>query len=289
MARLKCEFFVVRYVPDPARDECVNIGVLLRAAEGAAGAPTLVRFTRDWSRVRCVDPDADTAMLEALEEELRLRLGESGGGARPVLPAIQDSFSNLVQLTGARGVLAENLSAELEKLMSLMVEPRKREAVSRKSGRQVIYGAMRSQFERAGVWELMSKRIAAARYTQPGDPLRIDCGYRPNGVIRMFHAVSLDGDMETAKVLAFSMAGIRDGVRRVERADLELTAIVEPLGAWQEKVAGRIARKADPGVDTDRLAQYRFAVETMERGAIRVLTTSDLPRIAEAAKRELHV
>jgi hypothetical protein len=29
---------------------------------------------------------------------------------------------------------------------------------------------------------LMRKRIAAAEYTRPGDPLRIDAGYRPNGM-----------------------------------------------------------------------------------------------------------
>jgi len=34
--------------------------------------------------------------------------------------------------------------------------------------------------------------------------MKIDCGYRPNGVIKMFHAVSLDGDLEAAKVLAYT-------------------------------------------------------------------------------------
>ena len=70
---------------------------------------------------------------------------------------------------------------------------------------------MRTEFERAGVWELLRKRIAASEYTRPGDPLRIDVGYRPNGLIRMFHAVSLEPGVEMAKVLAFSAAGLRAG------------------------------------------------------------------------------
>jgi hypothetical protein len=59
--RIQCEFFLVRYVPDTVKDEFVNIGVVLREA----GRPetALVRFTRDWNRVRCVDPEADTGML----------------------------------------------------------------------------------------------------------------------------------------------------------------------------------------------------------------------------------
>jgi hypothetical protein len=123
----------------------------------------------------------------------------------------------------------------------------------------------------------MQRRISAARYTRPGDPLRIDCGYRPNGVVRMFQAVSLAGDVEGAKVLAFSAGDLADGVARVEHATLELTAIIEPL-----------REAAAEGVEEER-ASYRFGVETMERTHIRVLTTSDLGRVAETARRELRV
>jgi hypothetical protein len=35
--------------------------------------------------------------------------------------------------------------------------------------------------------------------------------------------------------------------------------------------------------------QYGFGVQVMEREAIRVLTVADLGRIAETARRELHV
>jgi hypothetical protein len=268
--RQPCEFFLVRYVPDPVKNEFVNIGVLLREA----GQPesTIVRFTKDWSRVRCVDPDADTAMLEALETEVRRRLLENG---QPVMRVLEDSFSNLLQITSSKACLAESIPAEIEQLMALHVETRKREAVSRRSGRAAIHARMRTEFERAGVWDLLRKRIAAASYTQPGDPLRIDCGYRPNGVIRMFHAVSLDGDSELAKVLAFSFPALAEGVRRVENAELELTAVVEPV--------------RDRVEDPERLMQYRFAVETMEAQRIRVLTTSDMGRAAERAREELRV
>lgn len=269
--RRECEFFLVRYVPDPVKNEYVNIGVLLR--EQGRAAETVVRFTRDWSRVRCVDPDADTAMLEALEEDVRRRMAAQGEAA---MESLHDSFSNDVQVTGAKGFLAESIPAGIEELMRLYVEPRKREATTRRGGRQAVHAKMRTQFERTGVWDLMRKRIAAANYTRPGDPLRIDCGYRPNGVVRMFHAVSLEGDLELAKVLAFSAPAMREGIARLEQAKLELTAVIEPL-----------AELRGAKDDEDRVAQYRFAVETMEQQAIRVMTTSDLPRIAQTAQREL--
>ena len=108
--------------------------------------------------------------------------------------------------------------------------------------------------------------------------MRIDAGYGPNGVVRMFHAVSLEPGVEMAKVLAFSAAGLKAGVERVEKAELELTAIIEP--------AARIGATDE---EPERLEQYRFACETMEEHAIRVLTTERLPFVAETARRELRV
>ena len=91
----------------------------------------------------------------------------------------------------------------------------------------------------------------------------------------MFQAVSLAGDVEGAKVLAFSVADLTEGIARVESATLELTAIVEPI--------------REIGAEEEEQVSYRFGLETMERERIRVLTTSDLGRVAETARRELRV
>jgi hypothetical protein len=273
-SRRACEFHLLRYVPDAVRNEGVHIGVILREQGSREGAQ--VRFTRDWRRVRCLDPDADTALLEGMESELRRRfLAEPDGN---LMRLLTESLSLGVQMTEAKAYLAESLPAGMEELMRLYVEPPPRERVPRLSGRAGIQAKMRTEFERAGVWELLRKRIAASEYTRPGDPLRIDVGYRPNGMIRMFHAVSLEPGVEMAKVLAFSAAGLHAGVERVEKAQLELTAVIEPA-----------ARLGATGDEPDRLEMYRFGVETMEEHQIRVLTTSDLGRVAETARRELRV
>jgi uncharacterized protein (UPF0335 family) len=259
-------------VPDVVKGEFANIGVVLR--ESGREESATVRFTRDWSRVRCLDPGADVELLESLEAEIaeRLRVGvEERVNAKPVLATLEDSLSNSLQLTEMRGTLAESLPAEMEQLLRMYVEPLKAPAVRRKvSGRGAIAGRMREEFERAGVWGLMRKRIAASQYTRPGDPLKIDCGYR-NGRVRMFQAVSLENDAEAAKGLAYSAEGLREGVSRVEEIEMELTAIVEP-----------VASVADAEM-------YGFGVNAMERAAIRVLTVSDLGRVAETARRELRV
>jgi hypothetical protein len=274
--RVPCEFFLVRYVPDPVKGEFTNIGVVLR--EAGRDDSARVRFTRDWTRVRCMDADADVGLLEALEGEIAERLQMGTADPKPILTLIDDTFSNSLQMSDARACLAENMAAELDLLMKMYVEPLKVKQGRRRTGRAAIASAMRTQFERAGVWAMMRKRIAAAAYTQAGDPMKIDCGYRPNGVIRMFHAVSLEADVEAAKVLAYSSPRLHEGVARVEGAKLELTAVVEPL----REVAGEER-------ETESEERYRFGVETMESQQIRVVTINDLARAAETARVELRL
>ena len=284
--RIQCEFFLIRYVPDPVKGEFTNIGVLLREA----GQPdrTHVRFTRDWARVRCLDADADIGLLEALEGEIGARLQLATGAAaipdlapKPIISIIEDTFSNSIQMTGPRACLAENVAAELDLLMKMYVEPLREKISRRRTGRVAIAAVMRTRFERAGVWALMRKRISASIYTQPGDPMKIDCGYRPNGVIKMFHAVSLEADVEAAKVLAWSAPRLREGVQRVENAALELTAVVEPL-----RTVSAEDDKSFAGENTER---YRFGVETLESQQIRVVTLNDLARAAETARIDLRL
>jgi hypothetical protein len=287
--RHPCEFQLLRYVPDAVRNEYVHIGVILREA-GAEAARPRVQFTRDWRRVRCLNPDADTALLEGMESELRRRLEQETDGR--LMKLLDESLSLNVQMTAPKAYLAESLPAGMEELMRMFVDPPQRDRATRLSGRAAIQAKMRTEFERVGVWDLLRKRIAATEYTRPGDPLRLDVGYRPNGIshatdedlsagtpmIRMFHAVSLEPGVEMAKVLAFSAASLRAGVERVEKAALELTAVIEPaakLGATEE--------------EPERLEMYRVGVETMEEHRIRVLTTSDMGRVAETARRELRV
>jgi len=281
MERMPCEFFVVRYVPDVVKGEFVNIGVVLRES-GTQEPAARVRFTRDWGRVRCMDGDADIGLLEGLEQEIGARLQRPVTARDPkrVMEVLEDSLSNSLQMTEARACLAENMTTELEQLMRMYVEPLKVVKTRVRAGRAAITGAIRMEFERAGVWGLMRKRIAASMYTRAGDPMRIDCGYRGIGLadktIRMFHAVSLDGDVEAAKVLAFTAPQMREGVRRVEVGELELTAVVEPLRTIAE-------------LEGEAQERYRFGVETMERQAIRVVTVNDLARVAETARRELRI
>ena len=272
IGRRRCEFRLLRYVPDAVRNEAVHIGVML--GEAGSENPFQVQFTRDWRRVKCLDPDVDVALLEGMESELRQRLRVDADGK--LMKILDEALSLNVQISEAKAYLAESLPAGLEELMRIYVEAPQKAKLPRLSGRAAIQNRMRWEFEHVGVWDLLRKKIAASEYTRTGDPLHIDFGYSPKGVVKMFHAVSLEPGAEMAKVLAFSEESLRAGVKRVEKSELELTAIVEP--------AVKVGATDD---DMEKLEMYRFGVETMEGRGIRVLTTSDMGRVAERAQREL--
>jgi hypothetical protein len=260
------EFFLLRYVPHALQDEFVNIGVVLLAGEGSGFAD--VRFTRDWRRVLCLDPGADVELLQALERDIRMRLQDAAGRA-DILYRLQDLCSNAVQVTTPKGCLTQNPAEELGTLAKMYLETRVTAASHRAmSGRRRIVAAIRSAFEHEGVWELMRKEISAEAYTRKGDPLKIDCGYRPNGVIRMFHGVSVDTDVDSAKVLAYSYPLLVAGIMQREQAKTSLTAVVEDgLDAEDEAVA--------------------FALGAMGRSGIDVRKVSELAEVAKLARREL--
>jgi hypothetical protein len=274
--RKQCEFQLIRYVPDPVRNEFVNIGVLLRApGDGQTG----LRFTRNWGRVQCLDPDADTELLEALESEISDRLRTQPADCpKPILGQLESSLSNGIQITESKGYLAESFLAGLEDLMRMYIDPPRRERKQHRGGRAGIQAAMRNRFEDAGVWGIMSKKIAASQYTFRGDPLKIDCGYR-NGLVKMFQAVSLDSGLDDAKLLCFAAPALFRGVRELEKIDLELTAITEPL-IWPEEDGLPDAERTETSEAIDALLQQH---------EIRHLTTADLDRVAARAREDLRV
>ena len=259
----------MRYAPDPLKDESVNIGVVLRSSASEPVRFADVQFTTDWRRVRCLDPEAELETFTELERELRQVLQTGGPDCDWLMKRMEDTFSNAIQLAPAKAVLTESPQEELGILASMYLE-RQRRGTRVLSGRQAILRTMRSEFTKQGVWDFMLQDVKASKYTHAGDPLKIDCSYRPNGVVRMFQAVSLETDVNAAKVLAFSYPELRSGMRRVDNADPILTAVVE----------------TDLDESDERIS---FAMGAMRRQEIQVRTIAELPQIAETARSELRL
>jgi len=269
--RQQCEFFLLRFQPDAVKGEFVNVGVALATSdsgpENARPPFADLQLTKDWRRARALDPELDVEYFESLERELREALRTAATDGAWLLHRIQDTFSGAVQVTRHSAVLTESPAQELKRLAEAYLEGPKAGARA-VSGRETILRVMRAEFERQGVYQFLHKRVPVADYTLAGDPLKIDYSYRPNGTVKMFHAVSLEADINLTRGLALTFPRIRAGVRAKENADTQLTAIVE--------------------TELDRGDQsVSFALNLMRENEMLVRTVADLPQIAEQIREEL--
>jgi hypothetical protein len=210
-------------------------------------------------------------VLQALETDLRDKLREMNGDHDFILRRIQDSFSNAVQTSEFQACLADSPAAEADELARLYLDrPRRRQSGPELGARAAIVARMRSEFESVGVWPLMLKNVAVSQYTRSGDPLKIDCGYSPNGTVKLFHAVALRSEVNTAKVLAYSFPQLAEGIKKSLGKQALLTAVVEyEMPADDEAI--------------------KFARETLELNAIRIAAVNSMPGIARVAARELGI
>lgn len=265
---------LLRYVPDLVKDEFVNFGIILISQQEREFAG--IRFTRDWRRVQCLDPGADVEMLQALEADIRRKLSQAND-RQALLELMQSSFSGAIQITPAQACQAESVQQEIEKLARMYLEPPPMSAeveagASRTAsrGRQVILQRMRGAFEQAGVWEVMRKKIPVAEYSGTGDPLKIDCGYQPNGTVKMFHAVSLSKEIDSAKALAFSYPSLAAGIAGQEKKVARLTAVVEDdLDRQNESIA--------------------FGFDILKQASIAVAPVAQMTELAGSARAELRL
>lgn len=264
--RRQLEFFLLRYVPDAVKDEFVNIGVVMVEPGANGGGFAEVRFTRDWRRVRCLDPQADVEMLAALERDIRGQLAITHD-REVLLRRLEDSFSNVIQLSPAKGCLAEDPVREIEAMASMYLEAAKIGGRREVSGRQRILGKMREAFEQAGIAKFLLP-IPVAPYTKPGDPFQFDFGYRVGGEIKLFHAVSLKTSVDAAVLLAARYPRIAPDMSKLTEAAPVLTAVV------------------DDDLDRGR-ESIQFALSMMEEEKIRIAVAAEMPMIAQVARREL--
>lgn len=230
----QCSFFLVRYVPNIVRDEALNIGLFLYSPEEKYLG---CLFTDDFRRIKRFHPQADLEFLRELEQDFGQQIDEHGEDLEAYLRGIQESFSNLIQVTVPRACLLADPQSEIQSLFDRYVS-------SRLSGpppedtRLRIKQRLTAALARAGVWERLEKRIPASQWTKKGDPFTFDYSFKPalvdgkpNGHIKLVHALSLKRDAELAKVLAYTI----DRVREKEPADL--TAVVATLASPEDEVA----------------------------------------------------
>jgi len=219
----KFVYHVLRYTSNLIRDEWVNIGVILFDPLTGALRLRLVEEQDEYTRIRRLPPRADEDVLRGFRDHLedrfatflRNRQSEQGGTlavGEELQILIEDwnkTLSNGLQLAPQKGVYADDLDAELERLYAEHVAPpRKFSRVGAPGSRAMIRSYCSQVWKTAGLWERIRKSVRVAEFTFPGDPMRIDYSYRRNGTRGYVQTLSVSRAPADCKLYAYTAARI---------------------------------------------------------------------------------
>lgn len=230
--RKNCEYLLAYYAPSALRETRIAIGLFLFEESGRLVGH---RMTEDWRTVRCLDPQADLAMLGNLSAHFERLAAESiapiatsgppllGEQLYERLRRMEEEFAGALQISPARGVQTNDPELELDRLFEQYIAPRQpvRPRLPLRSGsRSWVRAQLTDAIRRHGLWDRFERDVSVEQFTAPGDGFRIDFRYRPNGVMQYLHALSLERDWTQAKLLGYTYWRIR------EKTEARLTAIV---------------------------------------------------------------
>ena len=201
-----CAYRVLRYTPNLVRDEWVNIGVLVFDPQTGERRLRMIEEPEEYARVRRLHPQADEELLRMLRDDLENRFAtaaqlffETATARRKPAPTGcncwevgRDAFERPATCPPERGVFANDLDAETDRLYADHVAPeRAATRVGAPGSRSVVRSYCAQVLKQARLWERTEKGVHAAEFTFPGDPMRLDYGYRRNGTRGFVQALSV--------------------------------------------------------------------------------------------------
>jgi hypothetical protein len=252
-------YHILRYVPDLVRDEWVNIGVLVFNPRTGERRLRLIEEQVEYNRVRRLHPTVDETVLRALRDDLEDRLDPQtdDGPAislQKILRKCDETLSTTLQIAPQKGVLADDLDAELERLYSDHVAvPRPHSRVGQPGSRATIRAYCAQVFKQARIWDRIEKSVRVAEFTFPGDPSRLDYSYHRNGTRGFVHTLSVTRAPQDAKSLSYNVRHIAEKARY----HTEFTAVTDVA----------LSR------DNDR---QRFVIDTLREVGIEPVPTEGL-------------
>ena len=263
----ECSYFLVRYVPDVVKEEFINIGVFL-FCPGEQFLDCV--FSDDWRRLKRFHPQADPEFFKLLQADFEDQIRKREKDLEGYIREMQQSFSNLIQLSPLRTCLTADLGAQLQDLFLRHVGVRLAGPTKRDT-RMRIKLQMTDCLRRYGVYEhgLFEKHIPASQWTDAGDPFLFDFGYelplqagKPNGRVKLIHNLSLQRDEELAKALMWTFGRVLEK----ERSDLT------------------VGHEDKPDPNDPRV---RFSQRVLQHEHVRLVPVSGFDEYAQSIRAEL--
>lgn len=260
-------YHVIRYIPNLIRDEWVNIGVVIHDPAAGRSRVRLIEEEAEYTRVRRLHPAANESLLRGVGTMLEDSLREHSGELDAWIANLDRTLSNALQFSPQKGVLADDLDAELDRLYaSHVAPPRTRTATTGiAETRSGIRAGANQVFRIAGLWPKLERSVRVDQFTYSGDPLRLDYSYRRNGTQGFVHSLALTRDPAQAKVLAYTADAIRG---RFEKTEFIAITEVEPHPEGNDR--------------------HKFVTGLFDKEKIQIVPLSRLPAWAHQMRPQVH-
>jgi Protein of unknown function (DUF3037) len=107
------EFFLVRYMPHIVTDEFMNIGIVLfDPAEPRLGFCE-ARFIPNWQQLTSFDEDLDIEEMRIIASDIERQLMDPDSRGY-MLQLMENSFSNVIQVSPRKACVTDNPSREFD-------------------------------------------------------------------------------------------------------------------------------------------------------------------------------
>jgi hypothetical protein len=264
MTELSGWYSVIRYVPSIAREEFVNIGVILACPElGFADLQAISRLG-DGSKVKFLGDGDGMFVSHSITNLSRwvqtnrhpLPLPSQPSLSIPMLDSsvlglLHRTYNNNIQLTEPRPTAVHDPKATLENLFADFVGATERPKVERGLTRRRILERVEDAFKTEGLFDLGLRKD----YVLPlrGQP-KLDLAYQ-NQVLHCYRAIPLEGSERTVTDAVNAYRSVaRDAEKGIEGS--VFTALTQVPEHQSGRIQDLVAMLEDDGV---QLADYREA------------------------------
>lgn len=233
-----CRYIIARFVPDPVRDEPLNIGIVLQCVSRKFIA---CRFLEDFRRITQARPEVEARLMREFGREFQDKVARfSDPFSQPFIPEppehqsvidpaflddVAAQYGNRFQFTSPRGTLTTDPVQELNHLFDIFVAERRKEAKRQRITHYRLREKLHTLFDRS---QLLTARLVQQPFILPGKVRRegwqFDFG-RDDHNISIYQTLALDvseeeGKIDRAMVLRGRIQDVRDAIhtngKRVE-------------------------------------------------------------------------
>jgi len=228
------QYAVLKYVPDPARQECLNVGVVV-AIPGEATAEVRTLRKTEANRLKWLGVKDDIRFLDDLADDLTHPRVPAGGTAADALRRAHTEWGGTIRVSELRAALHDDVEDLCEELyVQYVANPRTRKPVTyrdRAAARRTVAAALR---------EGLPKEAVQTRVTVPGRyaPRKFDLGIG-NGTL--LHAIATFSFEASNDVLQTEMDACAWAIRDVHKMTPGLPVTVVTIGTGRRTDAAEQA------------------------------------------------